>query len=341
LRVEGPDVGLGSVAGATVKSFVAGTTAPVATLGTLPADAQGFGGGGFGYGDKGLASVTFENRGEVYFFDAATPNSLLKVNAGPPPSLVLAAAVLPGSRSVPVGQAAHAFATISAAGSGTATDCTIAPTNAPPGTAFFYQQTDPNTNAPVGSPNTPATINAGQAQSFIIALTPTTAFDATAIQFAFACSNALAAGTLDGVNTLLLASTSAPGPDIVALGATTTNNGIANVPGPTGTGFFSVATVNVGASATVTATLDTGSAVLPAVLSLCQTDPTTGACINPVSPAASATVQIEANETKTFAAFVQGTGHIAFLPGINRAFMRFKTASGATVGTTSVAVQTQ
>jgi hypothetical protein len=59
---------------------------------------------------------------------------------------------------------------------------------------------------------------------------------------------------LPGVNTLPLTSTSAPGPDIVALGATVTNNGIANIPpGMLGTGFFSVATVNVGAGAQITA----------------------------------------------------------------------------------------
>jgi hypothetical protein len=143
------------------------------------------------------------------------------------------------------------------------------------------------------------------------------------------------------VNTLLLTSTSTPGPDIVALAATVTNDGIANIPGATGTGFFAVATVNVGAGAPITATADTGNATLPAVLTLCQTNPATGVCINPATPGPSATVQIDAGQTPTFAVFVRGTGPVGFNPGVNRAFVRFKTAGGAIVGATSVAVRTQ
>ena len=143
------------------------------------------------------------------------------------------------------------------------------------------------------------------------------------------------------MNTFLLTSTSAPGPDIVALGATVTHDGIANIPGTTGTGFFSVATVNVGAGASITATVDTGGAALPVVLTLCQTNPVSGQCINPTVPGSSVTVQINAGQTPTFAAFIRGLMNVTFLPGVNRAFMRFKTASGATVGATSVAVRTQ
>ena len=99
--------------------------------------------------------------------------------------------------------------------------------------------------------------------------------------------------------------------------------------------------MNVGAAALITATADTGGATPPVVLSLCQTNPATAACVNPKTPAASATVQINANETPTFAIFIQGSGNVPFLPGSNRVFVRFKTAIGATVGATSVAVRTQ
>src|SRR5262249_2240593 len=138
----------------------------------------------------------------------------------------------------------------------------------------------------------------------------------------------------------LLASTVSPGPDIVALGATTTNDGIVSIPGTAGTGFFSVATVNVGATATIAVTVDTGDVVLPVAISLCQTDSVTGACINPPTPNSSALVEMTANQTLTFAAFVQGIADVPFLPGVNRAYMRFKTANGAIVGSTSMAVRT-
>ena len=114
-----------------------------------------------------------------------------------------------------------------------------------------------------------------------------------------------------------------------------------SIPGPTGIGAFAVATVNVGASAPITVTADTGSAQLPLTLTLCQTNPATGQCINPPTPASSVTTQIDANQTPTFAVFAQAAAPIAFSPGVNRVHVRFKTQAGGTVGATSVAVQTQ
>jgi hypothetical protein len=257
--------------------------------------------------------------------------------ASPAVAVTLAgAAILPGSRAVQVGHTATAFATLLASGPGTATGCTIAPINAPAGTTFQYQQTNA-ANVPIGQLNTPATIPGGNGQSFVISLSPTAAFAATDVQFAFVCANTGAVAVLPGVNTLLLTSTSSPGPDIVALAATVTGDGIANIPSASGTGFFAVATVNVGAGALITATVDTGSAILPVSLALCQTNPATGACLNPT--AASASVQIDAGQTPTFAIFVQGAGAVPFNPGVNRIFVRFK-SGGATVGATSVAVRT-
>jgi hypothetical protein len=45
-----------------------------------------------------------------------------------------------------------------------------------------------------------------------------------------------------------------------------------------------VATVNVGSTASITASADTGAAVLPVVLSLCETSPATGLCVSTVGP---------------------------------------------------------
>src|SRR5262249_50575910 len=130
-------------------------------------------------------------------------------------------------------------------------------------------------------------------------------------------------------------------PDIVALAATTSNDGIVNIPGTNGIGFFSVAAVNAGATAQITAIADTGNALVPVTLTLCQTNPTSGACAKPPVAASSVTVVIGANQTPTFAIFVKGTGSVPFLPGSNRVYVRFKDANGAVVGATSVAVRTQ
>jgi hypothetical protein len=100
-----------------------------------------------------------------------------------------------------------------------------------------------------------------------------------------------------------------------------------------------VATVNVGASASITATADTGGASLPVTIALCQTNPGTGQCISPIGT--SAAVQINTGETPTFAIFVTGSGTVPFDPAANRVFVRFKDAGGTTRGATSVAVRTQ
>ena len=256
------------------------------------------------------------------------------VNA-PPTSLV--AAVLPSSRSVQVGATATAFATIINAGSATAILCAPTLVTGLPAT-FTYQTTDPTTNQVIGSPNTPISVGAGAIQSFVVALTPTAAIAPTDVQFNFDCANTDPAPINVGLNTLLLSASVTPVPDIVALAATATNDGVVNIPGTNGTGAFAVATVNVGASANITASADTGGASIPVNLFICQTDPGTGACL--ASPASSVTTTINPNATPTFAVFVQGGGTVTFDPAAKRIFVRFS-SGGVTRGSTSVAVRTR
>ena len=248
------------------------------------------------------------------------------------------AALLPSSRSVQVNTPATAFATIINTAQGIAADCSITPLTSVPG-SFVYQTTDPATNQVTGLSNTPANIPAGAAQSFVIALTPTASIPPTDVQFNFDCANSDPAPINTGLNTLLLSASNSPVPDIVALAATTTNDGIVNIPGTNGTGAFALASVNVGASGNITVSADTGDTILPVVSSLCQTDPATGQCISSVGP--SVTTQINANATPTFGIFVQGNGNVTFDPAANRIFVRFKDSGGVTRGSTSVALRTQ
>jgi hypothetical protein len=253
-----------------------------------------------------------------------------------PPMVV--SAILPSSRSVQVGASATAFATIINLGPGTAFACGIAPmTNIPAG--FSYQPTDRTTNAVIGSPNTPVDIAEGAAQSFVFALTPTAPFLPTDVQFSFDCDNSAPAPINTGLNTLLLSASATPVPDIVALAATLNNDGIVNIPGTNAIGVFAVATINVGATADIAASADTGGVILPVNISLCQTDPANGQCISAI--AGSVTTTINANATPTFGIFATGTGNVPFDPAANRIFVRFKDAGAVTRGSTSVAVRTQ
>ena len=250
----------------------------------------------------------------------------------------LASAILPSSRSVQVGTTATAFATIINAGSVTGILCGLSRLTSLPAT-FSYQTTNPATNQVIGAPNTPVNIAAGAAQSYVFALTPSAPIAPTDVRFSFDCMNTSPASIIPGIDTLLFSASNTPVPDIVALTATTTNDGIVNIPGTNGTGAFAVATVNLGASANITASAETGGASIPVNLFICETNPGTGACLT--SPAISVMTTINVNATPTFGIFVQGNGNVPFDPAGNRIFVRFKDGGNVTRGFTSVAVRTQ
>jgi hypothetical protein len=248
------------------------------------------------------------------------------------------AAILPSSRSVLVGTPATAFATMINMGSGMATGCGMAPAGQMPGT-FMYQATDPNTNQPIGMPNSPMNMPMGGSQTFMFAFTPMAPMDPTDMVMNFSCTNTTSAVVHPGLNTFLVSASTTPVPDMVALAATLGNDGIVNVPGPDRTGAFAVATFNMGAAGTITASVDTGDVGLPVGLQLCQTDSGTGQCVSTVGSAV--TMQVNAGMTPTFAIFVEGHGTVPFDPATNRVFVRFTDASGRVRGATSVAVRTQ
>jgi hypothetical protein len=256
----------------------------------------------------------------------------------PVTSTTIAAAVLPGGRSIQVGGVAAAFATILNTGPSAASGCEMTPAPGVPAT-FHYQTTEPVTNGTTGTIDTPVDIAPGDRQTFVFALTPTAAIPPTEVAIGFACRNARPAPVVVGVNTLLLSASTTPTADIVALTATVGNDGIVTVPSVPGIGGFAVATVNLGASEMITATADTGATALPVAISLCETNPASGECISALAPAV--TAQIDTNATPSFGVFIVASASIPFDPAVNRIVVRFKDRGGVTRGLTSVAVRTE
>lgn len=271
----------------------------------------------------------------------ANPPAIGAYEPGNNPScttIVPVASVLPASRSVQAGNVATAFAVIINTGTTTATACGLVPATSLPA-AFTFRTTNPTTNQVTGTPDTPVNIAPGGLQTYVFGLTPSAPFGPADVALQFTCANAIDAPVIVGLDTLLYSASATPVPDIVALAATLNNDGIVNIPGPTGTGVFAVATVNVGASGTITGSVDTGAATLPVTVALCQTDPAGGNCLSAIGP--SVTTTINASATPTFGIFVTGAGTVAFDPAATRIFVRFKDAGGVTRGSTSVAVRTQ
>ena len=234
-------------------------------------------------------------------------------------------------------QTATAFATLINAGTLDAQDCELRLPGSIAGT-FFYQASDAATNAVIGEPNVSVDISAGGSQSFVFGITPSEELVATEVALEFRCANAADAASFVGLNTLLLSASFAPVPDLIALVATTTANGVMEL--GNNSGFFTAATINVGSAGTITVSADTGDATLPMTLSLCQTDPATSVCINPTVPGAGPViVEIAEGGTPTFAVFATAEDAIPLDSVNSRVFLRFSDDLGEVRGATSVAVE--
>lgn len=274
-------------------------------------------------------------------------------NAGSPPETFtindnvtiaqtqLSAAVLPTSRSVTFGTTATAFATIANGGQSTAENCAISLLNVIKG-GFGYQTTDPNTNALTGTPNTPVNIPAGGNQSFLITFMPVQEFfqgpipfSTEPLEFRFHCSTGQAT-QIAGVNQLVMSSGTTPTADVIAIAATTTNDGILFLGGTQGRGAIGAAAVNIGASGPLTLR----SAASGVTVTLCETTGNAnGACL--ASPAATLNFTHDQNTVRTFTVLVRGSGQaIANDPARNRILLEFVDAGGTVRGSTSVAVTT-
>jgi len=271
----------------------------------------------------------------------------------PPPPTTLVASVLPNARAVQVKTPVTVDATIINAGSNPALQVGIALAT-PVDATFGFQRMDTSVKPPVlvGAPGDPVDIAPGGHADFLLFLTPNSAFGPAELAFTFAGTNTPPVTTIVGVNTLLLLSSVAPTPDIVAVAGTIPPDtcppglppcppdGIVRIPGVSGIGVFSVATTNLGIGDTITVTADTGATAVPVAVTICETNPVTGACLAP--PSVMVTTSIAAGAQPTFGFFVSGTGAVVVLdPAVNRVFARFHRSDGLIVGGTSVAVVTQ
>jgi len=243
-------------------------------------------------------------------------------------------AVLPSSRSVPVGTTATAFATVLNPDSMTAEDCTIALSTAVD-SSFSFQTTDPATNEVTGTPDTPVDIPAGGSQSFVVSLAPNSDFAAATVEFDFTCSTGTAISA-PGINTLLLSGNTTPTSDVVAVAATLTNDGIAVIPRDGAFGLMALATTNVGVDATITAQ-PVDLAGVDGFLLICETDQATADCIE--EPTGSTTGLLAQDGTRTYSVFVNSNSRIFLDPTNARTAVEFIDEFGNVRGATSIAIE--
>ena len=290
-----------------------------------------------------LASgVAVDGSGNVFVADTGN-NAVKEILAVSPPLL---AAVLPSARALQVGNPATVLATMINSGTAALGTCQPAlPPAAPAGLSLSYQTTDPTSNVPTGTPDTPVTIAGNDgSQSFVLAFQGTQPFSAPAMPIIFSCAGAAPATVIPGVDTIDLTFSPTPTADIILAEQTPSNDGILTIPSGNlangnGLGAFAVASLNHGVAETLTVSVDTGAADLATIphIDICQTVASTGQCVNPEAP--SLTLDFAAGEIDTFSVFVEAFGPVDFAPASSRVFVRFKDQNGVSHGSVSVAVR--
>jgi hypothetical protein len=246
----------------------------------------------------------------------------------------LVAAVLPSSRSGTVNQPVTVFATLINTSAQDATGCTITTSQA--NLTLDFQATNPLTNQPVGQQNTPVSIAAGQAQSFVLTLVSSVTLQAVDVPLTFDCQGLQPAPIISGLDTLLLSIGTAEPADIIALSLTESHDGVVSTGSETGTGTFAVASIDIGAASAITVAPNLGDLTnLPVALTICQTNQG-GACL--ATPSASVTVDYSKLTVASFAVFVTASGPVPFDPANTRVFVTFTDTSNVVRGKTSVAL---
>ena len=214
---------------------------------------------------------------------------------------VVNVATAPDARSVAIGTAATVFVEFVNSGDQTANNCAIAAPFGPP-VNMSYQALD-GTGALTGAANTPVSIAGGASQRFLLSVTPTAAFEGR-IHFNYSCDN-FTPFVFEDTNDLFLTASAGNPPDLIAIFATPSGDGILGVNASGGIEAAGGAVVNIGssgaeASVEVTPTLGDFDPILGVALSICETVPASGACMAPPSPTVMMSVGPVA---KTFSVF--------------------------------------
>lgn len=263
-----------------------------------------------------------------------------------PPAGRIVAATLPGARSGHVGGPdITALLSVVSRTSSPAQSCQIAaPAGAPVG--LTYRQLD-GTGAPTGPESPLFDIVSGGTLNFVMALSPDRRTSAGGYEFmpVIACENA-SLDPIEGISSVLLNIGDAPAPDILSIAATPSGDGVIRIAVPGGVQFMTAAAVNIGigdgsgaaGEVALTTTVDTGAAVLPLSLEICQID-AASICITPRS-SRGITTTMSGSAPLFFAVFARdtSTGGIPFDPANARVFLRFADATGTIRSATSAAV---
>jgi hypothetical protein len=238
------------------------------------------------------------------------------------------------------------FATIANAATTEATNCSVVLATPLPAD-FTYQTTNPATNQPTGSANTPGNIAGSAFQTYVLSLTAKPEFfNGTQrpfpdqdVEFLFDCDNTPPASVFVGINTLGFSASTTPVPDIISIAATSTADGIWVLNSPArGAGAFAASAVNIGAADDITITPRITIIPFTSELRICDTTGNTDGSCNGLQMA-SMTINFAKDQVRTFSIFGVFQGEFNFSPAKNRVFLDFTDSNGVLRGSTSLALK--
>ncbi len=195
-------------------------------------------------------------------------------------------ATAPDARSLAIGTPGTIFVEFVNSGDETAINCRIAKPFGPP-IDLAYQALDAG-GALTGTADTPADVAAGAAQRFLVTFTATAAFEGR-IHLNYRCDNSTPF-VFEDVNDLFLTASAGDPPDLIAIFATPSGDGVMRIDTAGGAQAAGGAVVNIGsgggsAMVDVTPTFGDFDEGLGVTLSICETNPVTAACLAPPTPA--------------------------------------------------------
>lgn len=247
----------------------------------------------------------------------------------------LGASTLPNARAGSVGDTLTVFAVMANSGDTAGTNC--APkVSGFPGT-FGFRAVSPDNQTFTAAQDTAVDIPAGGTQNFILSFAASEPLDEAEIDLGFACSNALPAARIDGVNTILLTARTGPGPDILPVMVTPSGDGVMRIAAQNRAQAAAVAAANIGdgTDTDVIVSADMGGLLgEPLTLGLCETG-SDGRCIDeagnpaqtpppPGQMSINASIGSGASTFSVFAYADQGAG-VRFNPDLSRVHIRFYT----------------
>ena len=249
----------------------------------------------------------------------------------------LLTSVLPGARTMLVGDVVTVFASMANRSSEPLSGCYLTQQSGLPVSTEFWVY-DAETNEFSGNGRTPFAIPAGETRTLLVSLRANAPFNNLSTELRYDCGNTNPARVSHLLNTLALNASDTQLPDIIVSAVSGAAPGYVLLD-EDNNGAYAIAATNLGAS-------ESNMRIRAASLgrgintTVCETEPATGECIVPATTN-ELEIDFASNSSRTFAIFLNSDREVRPEPGFTRSLALFYAPDSAEeniLGLTSLAV---